>query len=170
MLAVVQQPRWYEKQVMEQQRILGIYGDRLRDPANVGAIIRTAAALNLTAIWLSPDSADHFSTKVVRATASGILTLPIFRAHDIQTFARYYCSIYAALVPSEETVSLRTIQKIPRRLVIAVGNEGAGLAQQVVEHSSVKFSIPLARGVQSLNVATTAALSAFHMCALPIED
>ena len=42
-LAVVRQPRWDEAHVLKQSRVLGLYGDRLQDPANVGAIIRTAA-------------------------------------------------------------------------------------------------------------------------------
>ncbi|MBH0203064.1 MAG: hypothetical protein HP496_12425, partial [Nitrospira sp.] len=66
-LAVVRQPRWDEAHVLKQSCVLGLYGDRLQDPANVGAIIRTAAALNLSGVWLSADSADHFSPKVVRA-------------------------------------------------------------------------------------------------------
>ena len=168
-LAVVRQPHWDEAQVLGQTRVLGIYGDQLRDPANVGTIIRTAAALNLTGVWLSPDSADHFSSKVVRATAGAILTLPIFRTQDIRTFSKHKCSIYSALVPSPKTIPLRSIRKIPHRLVIAVGNEGRGLAPDLVEVSDVRFSIPLDKEVESLNVAATVAISAFYFSDLPTE-
>jgi RNA methyltransferase, TrmH family len=168
-LAVVRTPRWDESQIFRQARVLGIYGDQLRDPANVGAIIRTAAALNLTGVWLSADSADHFSPKVVRAAAGVMLTLPVFRTEDIQRFSQQHCSIYAALVPSPDTISLRSIQKIPARVMIAVGNEGRGLAPDLVKASQVKFSIPLARDVDSLNVAATAAIASFHFSGLPIE-
>ena len=169
-LAVVKQPRWDEAQVFTQSRVLGIYADRLQDPANVGAIIRTAAALNLSGVWLSAECADPFSPKVVRATAASILNLPVFRGQEIRVFPRYGCEMYSAVLPSADIVSIRKIQRIPSRLVIAVGNEGAGLAPDVVAASHIKFSIPLADGMESLNVAATAAISAFYFSGLPLDS
>jgi TrmH family RNA methyltransferase len=66
-------------------------------------------------------------------------------------------------------VPLRSIRTIPNRLMIAVGNEGGGLAPDIVKASSVRFSIPLAEGVESLNVAATAAISAFHFSGLRLD-
>ncbi len=169
-LAVVRQPRWNEAQVFKQLRVLGLYGDRLQDPANVGAIIRTAAALNLSGVWLSADSADHFSPKVVRATAGTILSLPVFHILDFRTFSSYECDIYAAVLDSANRVSIKSIRTIPSRLMIAVGNEGAGLAPEIVKASRVRFSIPLAEGVESLNVAATAAISAFYFSGLRLDS
>ncbi len=168
-LAVVRQPQWDETQVLRQPRVLGIYGDQLRDPANVGTIIRTSAALNFTGVWLSSDSADYFNSKVVRATAGAVLTLPIFRTQDIRTFPKHKCSIYSALVPSPGAIPLRSIRKIPRRLIIAVGNEGQGLTPDLVKISDVRFSIPLASEVESLNVAATVSILAFYFSDLPTE-
>ena len=169
-LAVVRQPGWDEAQVFGRTSVLGIYGDRLQDPANVGAIIRTAAALNLSGLWLSADSADHFSPKVVRATAGTILSLPIFRTRNFQAFSSYGCEIYSAVLAAADIVPIRSIQTIPSRLMIAVGNEGAGLAPDIVKVSSVRFSIPLAKGVDSLNVAATAAISAFYFSGLRLDS
>ena len=169
MLAVVRQPQWDEAQVLGQARVLGIYGDQIRDPANVGTIIRTAAALNLTGVWLSSDSADCFSPKVVRATAGAALVIPIFCIQNSRSFSRHRCSVYSALVPSPGTVPLKSIRAIPRRLMIAVGNEGRGLAPDLVKISDVRFSIPLAREVESLNVAATVAIAAFYFSDLPTE-
>lgn len=166
-LAVVRQPQWNEAQVFGQTRVLGIYGDQLQDPANMGTIIRTAAALNLSGVWLSSDSVDCFSPKVVRATAGSVLTLPIFYTKDFRMFAEQDCSMYSAVVPAPGTVTLRSIREVPRRLVIAVGNEGRGLAEELVKASSVRFSIPLAREIESLNVAATVAISAFYFSNLP---
>jgi RNA methyltransferase, TrmH family len=170
MLAVVRQPRWDEGQVFNQAKVLGIYADRLQDPANVGAIIRTAAALNLSGVWLSAGCADPFGPKVVRATAGSILSLPVFWGREFRIFPSYGCELYSAVLPSADRVSIRNIQKIPSRLMIAVGNEGAGLAPDVVAASRVKFSIPLADGMESLNVAATAAISAFYFCGLPLDS
>lgn len=169
-LAVIQQPCWEETAVLEQASVLGVYGDRLQDPANVGAIIRTAAALNLSGVWLSPDSADHFNPKVVRATAGTLLTLPIFRTPNFHSAAiSSECHVYAAVLSSPDMVSMRNIQARPGRLMIAVGNEGAGLSPDILQASTIKFSIPLAQGVESLNVAATVAISAFYFSGLPVD-
>ena len=169
-LAVVQQPQWDEAQVLGQSRVLGVYGDRLQDPANVGAIIRTAAALNLSAVWLSHDSADHFSPKVVRATAGTLLALPIFRTTDLRTVTLSECRIYSAVLSSADRVPIREIRTVPSRLLVAVGNEGVGLSSEIMKASHVRFSIPLAEGVESLNVAATAAISTFYFSGLPIDS
>lgn len=169
-LAVVQQPQWDEAQVLGQSRVLGVYGDRLQDPANVGAIIRTAAALNLSAVWLSHDSADHFSPKVVRATAGTLLALPIFRTTDLRTVTLSECRIYSAVLSSTDRVPIREIRTVPSRLLVAVGNEGAGLSSEIMKASQIRFSIPLAEGVESLNVAATVAISAFYFSGLPIDS
>ncbi len=169
-LAVVQQPQWDEGQVLGRSRVLGIYGDRLRDPANVGAIIRTAAALNLSGVWLTNDSADHFSPKVVRATAGTLIGLPIFRTADLRTVVSSECAIYSAVLSAGDRVSIRDIRTIPNRLMIAVGNEGAGLSLDVIKTSQVRFFIPLAEGVESLNVAATVAISAFYFSGLSIDS
>ena len=169
-LAVVQQPQWNEAQVLERSSVIGIYGDRLRDPANVGAIIRTAAALNLSGVWLSADSADHFNPKVVRATAATLLSLPVFRTPDLRTFSTYGCDIYSTVLSSADRVPIRNIRNKPRRLMIAVGNEGVGLSPEIVKASAVRFFIPLAEEVESLNVAATVAISAFYLSGLPIDS
>ena len=166
-LAVVRRPRWDAQSLLQQSKVLGMFGDRLRDPANVGTIIRTATALDLTGLWLTSDSVDPFSPKVVRAAAGTVLTLPIFHGADPHMFKKYGCEVYSALVPQAGSVSLRSIREIPRRLVIAVGNEGEGLANDIVSLSTVRFSIPLANAVESLNVAATAAIAIFYFSELP---
>ncbi len=169
-LAVVQQPKWDERRVLGRSRILGIYGDRLRDPANVGAIVRTAAALNLSGVWLSHDSADHFSPKVVRTMAGTLLNLPIFRTMDFHSVASSECEIYSAVLSAADRVPIRDIRTVPSRLIIAVGNEGMGLSLDIMKASRVRFCIPLAERVESLNVAATVAISAFYFSGLPIDS
>ena len=169
-VAVVRQPRWDEAQLLGRTNVLGIYGDRLQDPANVGAIIRTAAALNLSGVWLSADSADHFSPKVVRATAghhpepSGLSDAGLSHRSLVTNVKSIRRSWRQA-----DRVPLRNLRTRPSRLLIAVGNEGAGLDPAIVQASRVRFTIPLAEGVESLNVAATAAISAFYFSGLRLD-
>ena len=120
-LAVVRQPTWDEGEVLRQPTVLGIFGEQLQDPANVGAIIRTAAGLNASALWLTPESADVYHPKVVRATSGVLLALPIFAARDVSRLIRQGCRIFAAEVTGDETVTIDEIHQVPRKLVLAVG-------------------------------------------------
>jgi RNA methyltransferase, TrmH family len=166
-LAVVHQPTWDEEKVLSQSTILGIFGERLQDPGNVGAIIRTAAAINVDALWLTPESADVYNPKVVRATSGALLSLPIFEANDVAGLLKRGCQVYAADVSDRGTTPIDEIGEAPRKLIVAFGNEGRGLSVATSKAATLRFTIPLSRDIDSLNVAATMAISSFHFSRLP---
>ncbi|MEP6933887.1 MAG: RNA methyltransferase [Nitrospirota bacterium] len=168
-LAVVRQPTWDEGEVLGQPTIFGIFAEQLQDPTNVGAIIRSAAALNASALWLTPDSADVYQPKVVRATSGELLALPIFVAKDVTGLIRQGCQIFSAEVVGDRTVPIDEIHQVPRKLVLAIGNESRGLSAQICGQAATRFTIPLSRDVESLNVAATVAIVVFHFSRLPKE-
>ena len=165
-LAVVRQPTWDEGEVLRQPTVLGIFGEQLQNPTNVGAIIRTAAALNASALWLTPESADVYQPKVVRATGGVLLALPIFAARDVSGLIRQGCQIFAAEVTGDGTVPIDEIHQVPQKLVLAVGNESRGLSAQIRRQATTRFTIPLSREVESLNVAATVAIATFYFSRL----
>lgn len=169
-LATVRMPVWKEADVLAQAHVLGVYGERLQDPTNVGTIIRTAAGLGLSGVWLSPDSVDCFHPKVVRGTAGAILALPVFQGAELSPLTASGCVLYAAVVSSSEACDLRSITARPPRCIIAVGNESQGLLPASIAASSHTYSIPLERGLDSLNVATTAAISSYYFSGLPVAQ
>jgi RNA methyltransferase, TrmH family len=166
-LAVVRQPKWGESEVLSQPTLLGIFGEQIQDPANVGTIIRTAAALHVSGLWLTPDSADVYHPKVVRATSGVLLALPIFTSNDLSGLIRQGCRIFAAEVAGSMAVSIDEIHQVPRKLVLAVGNESRGLSAVLLKQAATRFTIPLSRDVESLNVATTVAIATFYFSRLP---
>jgi len=166
-LAVVRQPTWDEGKVLSQPTVLGIFGEHLQDPTNVGAIIRTAAALNASALWLTQESVDVYHPKVVRATSGVLLALPIFTVTDVSGLTRQGCQVFAAEVTGEGTVPIDEIHQVPRKLVFAVGNESRGLSPQIRQQATTRFTIPLRRDVESLNVAATVAIATFYFSRLP---
>lgn len=168
-LAVVRQPTWDEEAVLRQPTVLGIFGEQLQDPANVGAIIRTAAALNVSGMWLTPESADVYHPKVVRATSGALLALPIFSTKDVSGLIRQGCRIFAAEVTGPKATLIDEIHHAPRKLVFAVGNESRGLSALTRKQASIRFTIPLSRDVESLNVAATVAIATFYFSRLPKE-
>lgn len=166
-MALVRQPKWNQDEVFERKNLIGVYGEQLQDPANVGAIIRTAAGLNATAFWLSQDSVDIYNPKVVRATSGALLSLPIFFTRTPAIFAQENCALYTAEPGNHGTVPMDTIKAVPCRMIIALGNESRGLSDRTVRQATCRFTIPMGRKVESLNVAATAAIALYHFGRLP---
>jgi TrmH family RNA methyltransferase len=166
-LAIVRKPLWAERAVFDQPCVLGLFGEQLQDPANVGTLIRTATAFGIDALWLTPDSADVFSPKIVRATAGAVLSLPIFHCVGPELFVQHHCAVLAAEPPSSKSVLIRQIHTMPARAVVAVGNESRGLARATSDMATVRFHIPIEKEVESLNVAAAAAIALFYLRGLP---
>ncbi|MGH7232151.1 MAG: TrmH family RNA methyltransferase [Nitrospiraceae bacterium] len=169
-LAVVRQPVWDQAAVLNRPVVLGFYGECLQDPANVGAIIRTALAFDLDAVWLSVDSADVFNPKVVRSTSGALMQLPVFAVRHISDFRRHRCTIFASEPPGTTSCPIREIGIIPARTMIALGNESRGLSDDTLKAAALRFHIPTSAGVESLNVAASAAIAVFHFRDLPRKD
>ena len=169
-LAVVRQPRWNEEILLGQPRLFGVYGEQLQDPANVGTIIRTAAALNVDALWLTPESADIYNPKVVRASAGAVLSLPIFVTENVVRLTQMGIMVFAAEVTEGKAVKMETIRTIPKRLILAFGNESRGLSALTIEQAACRFTIPLSRHIESLNVAATAAIVLHYLRGIDAED
>jgi TrmH family RNA methyltransferase len=168
-LAVVRQPHWSEETVLAEPRIFGVYGERLQDPANVGAIIRTAAGLSVDALWLTPESADIYNPKVVRASAGAVLSMPIFVVDDVARLAKKGIALFAAEAGSSKSVHMETIRHVPQRLLVAVGNESRGLSDRTMKQAVLRFTIPLSRHIDSLNVAATTAIALHYLRRLPVQ-
>jgi TrmH family RNA methyltransferase len=161
-LAVIRRPVWDQTAILKRPRLLGFYGEGVQDPTNVGAIIRTALAFDLDALWLSPDAADVFNSKVVRSTAGALLRLPVFSVPNVSEFIRHQCLILASERPGNISVPIHGVTTIPPRSVIALGNESRGLSDTTLKEASLRFHIPVSGHVDSLNVAAAAAVSAFY--------
>lgn len=167
MLAVLHQPVWSEEDCLGQSDFLGLYGEHLQDPTNVGTMVRTAAAMNISALWLTSDSVDVFNPKVVRATAGALLTLPVFRIDDVSGLLQRECTLLAADSRANGAVAIRTIRQIPARTVLAFGNESRGLSDATLKQAALRFHIPVNQSVESLNVATSAAIAMFYFASVP---
>lgn len=138
---------------------LGLALEALQDPGNLGTIIRTAAAANVEGIWLSADSVDLEHPKVLRATAGQWFHLPMAVSSDLDAELRQCKANGVQIVATLPTASQTYWQADLRKpTVIALGNEGSGLSAELTALSDVQVRIPLAEGVESLNVAVAAAL------------
>ena len=161
-LAVVSKPEWDIEGLLRKRRMLALYGECIQDPANVGAIIRTAAAFGMDAVCLSRDSADVYNPKVVRASAGTVLRTPVCLIADPTIFVEHQCEIVAAMPPGGPSRPIQEVTALAPRAVLAFGNESRGLSNPTVKHAAVQFHIPMKREVESLNVAASVAIAAFY--------
>ncbi len=132
----------------------------VQDPGNVGTLIRTAAAFDYAGVILSERCADPFSPKSVQASAGAVLSLRLRRTGRYLELAAKLrdggCPVVAAdLNGADDPQVLRESDS----LVLALGNEAAGLSGAVLDISDHRVRVPIAREkAESLNVAATGAI------------
>ncbi len=135
----------------------------LGDPGNLGTVMRTAEAAGIGGVLIAGRSVDRFSPKVVRASAGSIFRLPVAAADDpvgliddLRAAGRpVVASVVTPDAPAHDGVDLTGA-------AILLGNEPNGLAPEVVAAADAVVTIPMAAGVESLNVAAAAAVLCFE--------
>jgi TrmH family RNA methyltransferase len=128
----------------------------IQDPGNLGTLIRTAAAFNFAGILMSDKTADPFSPKCVQSAAGSVLSLWIRRtSFYLELAARLKSGGYRIVAASLEGESNQEFFNT-EKLVVALGNEAAGLSKQITSLADYRFSIPIDRKqAESLNVAVS---------------
>jgi TrmH family RNA methyltransferase len=138
---------------------LGVMVETLQDPGNLGTIIRTCAAAGADGLWVSADSVDLDHPKVLRASAGQWFRLPMTASSNLKQTLQDFQKTGVQVVATLPHAALKYWQiDLTRPSLIVLGNEGAGLSDSLMAIADVQVNIPLATGVESLNVAIAAAL------------
>jgi TrmH family RNA methyltransferase len=136
--------------------------DAVQDPGNVGTLIRTAAGLGATATVALPGTVDLWNAKVVRSAMGAHFLHPAFHCtwDELRLFLdETHSSLWGADARGDGIDK----SSAPRRLAVAVGNEGAGLSAHVRAACERLVSLPLAGDVESLNVAVAAGILLYEL-------
>lgn len=132
----------------------------VQDPANLGAVIRTAEALGLRGLLLSDGCCDVYNPKVLRASMGGVFRLPLFAAGKMKTLLprlrergmrAFACVPDAAAVPVCDA-------PLTDGCICLIGNEGNGLRAETIAASDAAVTIPMAGRAESLNAAMAAGI------------
>jgi TrmH family RNA methyltransferase len=134
--------------------------DAVQDAGNVGAILRTAAAAGVREVLLGPGCAGAWTPRVLRAGQGAHFSLAIREQVDLLAVLRSGQQRSIATVAREGT-DLYDLD-LAKGAVWLVGNEGAGLSPRLMAAATVKATIPLAAGTESLNVAAAVAICLFE--------
>lgn len=154
-LAVVAEPRWPPWKAAGG---VGLWLDTVQDPGNLGAIVRVAAGLGAAAVLASPGCADTFHPAAVRGSAGAVFRLPVeAEVGHAQAVARVRAAGGEVWAASRGGVPLR-LWNPPRPVLVLFGSEGRGLPAAAVEDADGVVTVPLERGIESLNVAVAAGI------------
>jgi len=138
----------------------------LRDPGNLGAVIRSAAAFGVEHIILTADSADLYNPKTVRSAMGSLFRIKATVVKDMVSCVEMLKSngrrVFAAEL-SENAVELSEVSLISTDAVI-IGNEGHGISAELSESCSGSIYIPISKKTESLNAAVAAAIFMWEQC------
>ena len=145
----------------------------LNDPTNVGAVMRSAAALGMDAVLLTPSCCDPFYRRAVRVSMGTVFQVPWTRigqqAQDWpeggMTLLREMGFATVAMALSEDSVEIDDPCLVrEERLAVILGAEGDGLAKTTIARCDYTARIPMLHGVDSLNVAAASAVAFWQLC------
>jgi len=136
--------------------------EAVNDHTNIGAIFRSAAALGMDAVLLSPDCADPLYRRSVKVSMGAVFAVPYARLHswpaDLHAVVRAAGFHLLALTPAPDAVDLTTFQP-PPRLALLLGAEGSGLTPRAQAAATTRACIPMSHAIDSLNVGAAAAIA-----------
>lgn len=139
----------------------------VRDPENLGAILRSAAAFGCEAVLLGSTCPDPFSRRVTRTSMGAVFQVPLVESlqpeYDLRQLKEElgYEIVGAALDPTAVPLPAATR---PPRLAIMFGNEAEGIDSDCLRFCDRLVTLPMAAGTDSLNVAVAAGVFLYHFC------
>ena len=124
--------------------------DGVQDPGNVGTIVRLAAAFDAAGVLLLPGCADPFGPKAIRSSAGAVLNVPVAGVTAAEL-------IDSGLPLFATAMHGQPADPPARAAILLFGNEGSGVSEELLRHSAL-LAIPMSGRVESLNVASSAAI------------
>ena len=155
------------EEVCEGARRIAVLED-VENPTNVGAIFRSAAALDMDAVLLTPTCCDPLNRRAVRVSMGTVFQVPWARLSDwpagglAKLSAHGFRTCAMALTDASIPIDAPSLAA-ERRLAIVLGAEGDGLAADTIARCDYTVRIPMAHGVDSLNVAAASAVAFWQL-------
>jgi TrmH family RNA methyltransferase len=157
LLAVIE----HQSLVVPKKLDLVLVLDELRDPGNLGSLLRSAAAADAQAVFLTPGCADAFSPKVLRAGMGAHFRLPI-EVLDWESIHARLADLELVLAEMKSPLSFWQAD-LRRGLALVIGGEAEGASQAAELYCTQRVHIPMAAGSESLNAAAAGAILLFEI-------
>lgn len=149
-LGLFRRPAFSPSAILARRDTIAIALDGVQDPGNVGTIIRLAAAFDAAGVLLLPGCADPFGPKAIRSSAGAILSVPVAPIAPAELLGAKRRLIATAMSGAKTDPPASDA-------ILIFGNEGSGVSSELLSASET-IAIPMSGRVESLNVATSAAI------------
>lgn len=166
--SMCRQTRWSAADLTDARRL--VVCEDIVDHTNVGAIIRCAAGIGWDGVLLAPRAADPLYRRAIKTSMGTVFQLPWARLEDWSgglDELRNHGFTVAAMALSDDSVTLdefsADLRANPRKVALLMGTEGVGLSSHWISQADVVVRIPMAGGVDSLNVAAAAAVACYEL-------
>lgn len=149
-IGLFERPRSSAAEILKRRDAVAVALDGVQDPGNVGTIVRLAAAFDASGVLLLPGSADAYGPKAIRSSAGAILSVPVA---SIAVSELLDCGVPLFAADAAGTA----VHPPSGDAVLVFGNEGAGVSEEILRRAR-PIAIPMSARVESLNVASSAAI------------
>ena len=152
-----------ESFIASKKRVALLYD--IVNPTNVGAIIRSGAALGIDGVMLTNDCADPFYRRAARVSMGTVFQIPLIKVDITIDELNEIGFTTIAMALSDDSISISDKRiKDAKRTAIVLGTEGEGLPVDVIDKCTYTAKIPMYHGVDSLNVAAASAVAFYEIC------
>ena len=160
-MAICRMQESFEKNISSDSKVLML--DNVQDPGNVGTMIRTAEAAGIDLIVLGDGCADIYNGKVIRSTQGAIFHLPIIQGslnEWIEKCKNKQIPVFGTAL--ENGINYTQIHS-PKSFALIVGNEGKGMAKDLLSQTDQNLYIPIYGKSESLNVGIAAGILMYYL-------
>jgi TrmH family RNA methyltransferase len=133
--------------------------DGIRDPGNLGTLIRTADWFGVQEVWCSSDCADIYNPKTVQASMGSLFRVGIHQLALAESLASDTRKSYAAVLNGETVIPINKNEAV----ILVIGSESHGISPAVLEQTAYKISIPGIGKTESLNAAVAGGILMWEM-------
>lgn len=137
--------------------------DAVQDPGNLGTIIRTADAAGFSDIILGHGTVDLYNDKVIRASQGSVFHANITQANLTEVIPNLKKRDYTIWASALEGAASLYEVKVPEKVALILGNEGAGVDNVLLEEADEKVTIPIYGQAESLNVSVAAGIFMYYV-------
>lgn len=156
--------RYSQEDILQSQKPYYLLLDDIRDPGNLGTMIRTAEGAGMSAVILSQSSVDLFNPKVVRSTMGSIFRMPYCYVESLPETIRQIreqgCQVYATAMEGSVVYDQ---PDYTTGAAVVIGNEANGISDAVFREMPVNIRIPMEGHLESLNAAISAAIIMYEI-------
>lgn len=153
-------------QMKEMEKVVGKHTlliDSIQDPGNLGTIIRTADAAGFDGVILGNGTVDLYNDKVIRATQGSIFHIPIYQKDLQEVIPELKADGFSIWATALEGATLYNEVSIDSKVAIVLGNEGAGVHQEIINQADNIVKIPIFGQAESLNVSIAAGILMYYV-------